>query len=99
MGHGVVGLKNESSKHMLSKQVNTNILEKSYGHKTMSLNAINNLNLIYLYFSNRFQDELNNFNYFEYDLDNNLLGLFDEEKFQNSMNIIYLCKLPIALTA
>ena len=77
---GVVGLKNESSKHMLSKQVNTNILEKSYGHKTMSLNAINNLNLIYLYFSNRFQDELNNFNYFEYDLDNNLLGLFDEVK-------------------
>ena len=65
---------------MLSKQVNTNILEKSYGHKTMSLNAINNLNLIYLYFSNRFQDELNNFNYFEYDLDNNLLGLFDEVK-------------------
>ena len=77
---GVVGLKNQSSKHMLTKQVNTNILEKSYGHKIMSLNAINNLNLIFLYFSNRFQDELNNFNYFEYDLDNNLLGLFDEDK-------------------
>lgn len=77
---GVVGLKNQSSKHMLSKQVNTNIIEKSDGYKIMSLNAINNLNLIYLYFSNRFQDELNNFNYFEYDLDNNLLGLFNEIK-------------------
>ena len=27
---GVVNLKNQSSKHMLSKQVNTNILEKSF---------------------------------------------------------------------
>ena len=49
---------------MLSKQVNSNILQKSKGHKIMSLNAVNNLNLIYLYYSNRFQDDINNFNYF-----------------------------------
>ncbi len=77
---GVVPLMNKSSKYMLSKQINANILEKSHGHKAMSLNSINNLNLIYLYFSNRFQDELNNFNYFDYDLDNNLLGLYDKKK-------------------
>lgn len=77
---GVVPLMNKSSKYMLSKQINANILEKSEGHKLMSLNALNNLNLIYLHFSNRFQDELNKFNYFDYDLDNNLLGLFDDRK-------------------
>ena len=77
---GVVPLMNKSSKYMLSKQINANILEKSEGHKLMSLNAVNNLNLIYLHFSNRFQDELNKFNYFDYDLDNNLLGLFDDRR-------------------
>jgi len=87
---GVVDLMNESSKYMLSKQVNTNILDKSDGYKSMSLKAVNNLNLIYLYFSNRFNDELNNFNYFDYDLDNNLLGLFDEKKVSklNEYNIL-----------
>ncbi len=77
---GVVPLKNQSTKYMLSKQVNTNILEKSHNHKKMSFQAVANLNLIYLYFSSRFQDELNNFNYFEYDLDNSLLGFFNEQK-------------------
>ena len=55
---GVVPLMNKSSKYMLSKQVNTNILEKSQNHKKMSLHAVTNLNLIYLYYSSRFQDEL-----------------------------------------
>ena len=77
---GVVPLMNKSSKYMLSKQINANILEKSEGHKLMSLNAVNTLNSIYLHFSNRFQDELNKFNYFDYDLDNNLLGLFDDRR-------------------
>ena len=77
---GVVPLMNKSSKYMLSKQVNVNILEKSEGHKKMSFNAVANLNLIYLYFSNRFQDESNNYNYFDYDLDNTLLGSFDKNK-------------------
>ena len=46
----------------------------------MSLDSVNKLNLIYLYFSNRFQDELNNFNYFDYDLDNTLLANFNKQK-------------------
>ena len=77
---GVVPLMNKSSKYMLSKQVNSTILQKSKGHKIMSLNAVNNLNLIYLYYSNRFQDEINNFNYFDYDLDNTLLGSYEKKK-------------------
>tara|TARA_B100000963_G_scaffold257493_1_gene225933 strand:- start:857 stop:3205 length:2349 start_codon:yes stop_codon:yes gene_type:complete len=87
---GVVPLMNQSSKYMLSKQVNTNILEKSHNHKKMSLQAVANLNLIYLYFSSRFQDELNNFNYFEYDLDNTLLGFFNEQKISklNEYNLL-----------
>lgn len=77
---GVVPLMNKSSKYMLSKQVNSDIINKSAGHKQMSLKSSENLNLIYLYFANRFQDSVNNFNYFEYDLDNSLLGLFNNEK-------------------
>ena len=75
-------LMNKSSKYMLSKQVNSTILQKSKGHKIMSLNAVNNLNLIYLYYSNRFQDEINNFNYFDYDLDNTLLGSYEKKDFK-----------------
>jgi hypothetical protein len=70
---GVVPLMNQSSKYMLSKQVNANILDKSEGHKKMSLNGVTKLNLIYLYFANRFQDELNNYNYFYYDIDKKLI--------------------------
>ena len=77
---GVVPIMNQSSKYMLSKQDNLNFLEKSEGHKKMSLDSVNKLNLIYLYFSNRFQDELNNFNYFDYDLDNTLLANFNKQK-------------------
>mgnify|MGYP006083733435 FL=1 len=45
----------------------------------MSYNSLTNLNLIYLYYGNKFQDNQNNYNYFDYDLDNNLLALFDIE--------------------
>ena len=34
---------------------------------------------IYLYYSNKFQDQKNNFNFFDYDLDNTLLGFFNPE--------------------
>ena len=40
----------------------------------MSFNSLTNLNLIHLYYSNKFQNEKNNFNFFDYDLDNTLLG-------------------------
>ena len=77
---GVVPLMNKSVKHMLAKQVNPNIINKGEGVKSMSFNSSTNLNLIYLYYSNKFQDEKNNFHYFDYDLDNTLLGFFDPKK-------------------
>ena len=77
---GTPMLRNKSSKVMLSKLTNANFINKGEIHKTISIDAINRLNLIYLYWSNRFQDEKNNFYYFDYDLDNTLLSLFDKDK-------------------
>ena len=57
----------------------TNGENESENHKKMSYDALTNLNLIYLYFSNKFQDQKNNFYFFDYDLDNNLLGFFIPE--------------------
>lgn len=74
---GTPQLRSKSIKTMLAKQLNPEIIFKSENHKMMSYNALTNLNLAYLYFSNRFQDQKNNFDHFDYDLDNNLLGLFD----------------------
>ena len=74
---GVVPLLNKSAKHMLAKQVNSRIIHKSEEHKNMSFNSLTNLNLIHLYYSNKFQNEKNNFHYFDYDLDNTLLGFFN----------------------
>ena len=74
---GVVRLMNNSVKHLLARQVNTNIIPKSYGLKKMSFNSSTNLNLIYLFYLNKFQDGKNNFNYFDYDLDNTLLAMFN----------------------
>ena len=65
---------------MLSKLTNANFINRGEIHKMMSLDALNNLNLVYLYWSNRFQDEKNNFFFFDYDLDNVLLSLFDKDK-------------------
>jgi len=77
---GTPFLRNKSSKVMLSKLTNANLITRGNVHKQISLDAINKLNLIYLNWSNRFQDEKNNFFFFDYDLDNNLLSFFDNNK-------------------
>ncbi|MFL2888249.1 MAG: hypothetical protein ACJZ3C_04640 [Pelagibacteraceae bacterium] len=74
---GMPILRSKSIKTMLAKQTNAEIINKSQIHKEMSYNSLSNLNLIYLYYSNKFQDEKNNFQFFDYDLDNQLLGFFD----------------------
>ena len=76
---GTPKLRSKSIKTMLAKQLNSEIIFKSQNHKIMSYNALTNLNLIYLYFSNKFQDGKNNFQHFDYDLDNNLLGFFNPD--------------------
>ncbi len=74
---GTPFLRQKSSQVMLSKLTNANLINRSTQHRQISLDAVNNLNLIYLYWSNRFEDEKNNFFFFDYDLDNTLLSLFD----------------------
>ena len=44
---GVVPLMNNSVKHLLARQVNSNIMQKSKGLNKMSFNSSTNLNLIY----------------------------------------------------
>ena len=72
-------LRSKSSKVMLSKLTNANLINRSEAHKSISLNSVNNLNLIYLYYSNRFKDNKNDFFFFDYDLDNTLLAMFEEK--------------------
>ena len=71
---------NKTVKAMLAKQTNANLVNRGDIHKKISLEALTNLNLIYLYYANRFKDEKNDFFYFDYDLDNTLLGFFDSNK-------------------
>ncbi len=90
---GTPFLRNKSMKVMLTKSTNSKVINKGEIHKEIFFKTINNLNLIYLYWANRFQDEKNNFFFFDYDLDNELLGLF------NKSNIIHLEKYNLLMQA
>ena len=79
------------------KLTNANLINRSTQHKQISLNAVNNLNLIYLYWSNRFEDEKNNFFFFDYDLDNTLLSLYNKIILKSWTFIIYFYRLLIVI--
>jgi hypothetical protein len=76
---GTPFLRNKSIQAMLAKSTNSRIINKGNIHKEIFLKSLNDLNLIYLYWANRFQDDKNNFFFFDYDLDNELLSFFDED--------------------
>ncbi len=76
---GTPQLRNKSMKVMLAKSTNSRVVNKGEIQKEIYLKSLNNLNLIYLYWANRFQDEKNNYFFFDYDLDNELLGLFNKD--------------------
>ena len=78
--HQTPYLRTNSSKAMLTKSTNPRLVYRGDQHKEISLKAVSDLNLIYLYWSNRLQDEKNNYFYFDYDLDNSLLGFFSKDK-------------------
>ena len=78
--HRTPFLRTNSSKAMLTKSTNPRLVYRGDQHKEISIQAVSDLNLIYLYWSNRFQDEKNNYFYFDYDLDNSLLGFFAKDK-------------------
>ena len=70
--HNTPFLRTKSSKAMLTKSTNPRLVYRGDRHKEISIKAVSDLNLIYLYWSNRLQDEKNNYFYFDYDLDNTL---------------------------
>ena len=75
---GTPFLRNKSAQAMLSKSTNARLVNKGIVQKEIYLKSVNDLNLIYLYWANRFKDDKNNFFYFDYDLDNELLSYFDK---------------------
>ena len=86
-------LRNKSMKVMLTKSTNSRVVNRGNVQKEIYLKSLNKLNLIYLYWANRFQDEKNNYFFFDYDLDNELLGFFDKK------NIIKLDKYNLLMQA
>jgi hypothetical protein len=66
---------------MLAKQNNTNIIPKSKKHAQMSFNALSNLNVAYLLYSNMYNSSKTNYyeSYRYYTLNNNLLGFHEPE--------------------
>lgn len=80
---GLPKLRSKSAKAMLSKSTNAKMIDRSYQHKLMFINAMTDLNYILLYWSNRFQDEKNDYYFFDYDLDNELLAKFEKKNIIN----------------
>lgn len=77
---GMIPLVEKGINSMLTKMLNSQFVNKSVNHKKLSLNAIKNLNQIYLLYTNNYKNLKNNYYYFDYDLDNNLLGFEDDNK-------------------
>ncbi len=82
---GLVPLLKEGFKAMLAKQKNSSLVLRNKNLETMSINALTNLNLIYLKYLNNFDKNSNQLeSYRFYTLDNELLG------FKNEKNILFL---------
>jgi len=62
-------------KVQLAKQTNTKWNSKTNNHSRISLHSLTLLNRAFLLYSNQFKNSKNNFHYFNYNLDNKLLGV------------------------
>ena len=72
---GMLPLLEKGINAMLAKQTNSEWINKSKKHSVISYNSLSNLNLAYLLYTNKYKDSKNNFAYYNYTLDNNLLAL------------------------
>ena len=81
---GMLPLLEKGVNAMLAKQTNANWILKSKQHSKISYDSLSNLNLAYLLYVNKYKDNKNNFTYYNYNLDNNLLAL------NNPQNILKL---------
>lgn len=77
---GMIPLLNKGAKLMLAKQHNEQIIKKNNLNNKTSFKAQSNLNLIYLFYSNMFNKNKNNFNYMDYTLNNKLLAFYQPDK-------------------
>ena len=64
VGNNVIIQISADNSELFSINQYANLIKKGEVHKQISLDAVNKLNLIYLYWSNRFHDEKNNFFFF-----------------------------------
>jgi len=74
---GMLPLLEKGVNASLARQINSEWISKNEKKSNIAYNSLSNLNLIYLLHVNKYKDDINNFNYFEYNLDNNLLALND----------------------
>ena len=78
---GIVPLMKAGFNALLARQSNTKLISKSKKHASMSFNALSNLNVIYLLYSNMY--DVSKINYLEtyryYTLNNELLGFREYE--------------------
>ena len=81
---GTLPLLEKGINAMLARQVNSEWAMKNKYNSKISYNSLSKLNLSYILYVNRYKNEKNNFRYYEYNLDNNLLGL------DNPKNILRL---------
>ena len=75
-----VGMLAETEKAVrveLAKQTNSRWNSKTGNHSKISFHSLTLLNRAFLLYANGFKNSKNNFNYYNYNLDNNLLGLND----------------------
>ena len=75
--NGTISLLESGINVMFAKQTNARWISRSARHSSISYDSLSNLNLAYLLYSNRYKDSKNNFIYYNYNLDNNFLGLGD----------------------
>ena len=78
--NGTIALLEKGIDAMFTKQTNSRWINKGKNHSIISYNSLSNLNLAYLLYTNKYKDDQNNFIYYNYNLDNNFLGLNDPDK-------------------
>ena len=77
---GMIPLLEDTLRAMLIKQHNSEIIFENEDFLKISKNSYSNLSLIYLFYTNIFKDKKNDFRYFDYTLNNELLAFYQDER-------------------
>ncbi len=77
---GMIPLLEKGVNSMLVKQHNSEIILEDKKKLDNSISSFSNLSLIYLNYTNSYKSKNNNFEYFNYTLNNELLGFYQKDK-------------------